>query len=155
MRHVAGLIAAAAALAAGAAEAQQRSRPSDAKLFCHDLKRTLKAASYDDGFEHLERSRAAPPQFGFRPGACHALQTSAAATAMWRCYQTLAPESLALATLVAHTAACLPDAKREASGYHWEAVFSHESGRIRITERGGPRAKVGRIVTLTIEAPGL
>jgi hypothetical protein len=148
MKWTSGAIAAAAALlASGTAQAQNGLVRQD---FCSALNRVVQVAQMDGDFAHFERSRAAPPHFGFRHG-CRATSASGRLPAAWRCNQTLAPEELGLAALSARTAACLPSAER-VEGRYGEAVFTLPRARIVIEERGGPRAKVGRIVTFRIEA---
>jgi hypothetical protein len=68
----------------------------------------------------------------------------------WHCHQTLAPDHLSVGFLAASTAACLPAAARAVSSDD-EATFTLPHARIRITEYGGPRAHVGRIVTYRVE----
>jgi hypothetical protein len=137
-------IAAAALLAAGAGQAQPVSQD-----FCHGLKRIVDAARDEGGFLFLERARAAPPHFGFRHG-CRA--TGDRKRQYWLCTQNLAPAEMSRDALAARVAACLPQAARSTEGYGDTAVFTLPHARIRISERGGPRAKVGRIVQLVVEA---
>ena len=152
MKRMAAMTAAACLLGAGAADAQQRARPTQAELFCHDLKRVVQASSYETRFEHLERSRAAPPWLGFRPGGCRAYAGTDKYPAAWQCHQHLSPAHLTAKTLTDMTAACLPKAKRvEARGWR-EAGFETPRVRIHISESGGPGAKVGRIVRYRVEA---
>lgn len=54
--------------------------------------------------------------------------------------------------LADRTAQCLPQAVRSTSDYGHDSVFTLPHARIRISERGGPKAKVGRIVTLVVES---
>lgn len=143
-----GAIAAAALLAPVAGEAQSGLVHQD---FCNGLERVIEAASHEDGFLHLERARAAPPHFGFRHG-CRAAGDDR--RQYWMCSQNLAPEELSRDALAARTAQCLPETERRGDGYGRDAVFNLPGARIRITERGGPRAKVGRIVTFVVEATG-
>jgi len=140
------LVGAAALLVPAAGEAQRV--PQD---FCLGLERAVEVAQTDGDFTYLDRSRAAPPHFGFVHG-CRASAATGRLPAAWSCHQTLAPESLSLASLAERTAACLPEAVRSRGKYGDEAVFALPRARISIRERGGPRAKVGRIVTLRIEA---
>jgi hypothetical protein len=133
-------MAATALIAASAAQAQQRVRPTQAELFCHDLKRVVEAAGRENGFEHLELSRAAPPWLGFRPGACRAYAGTAGYPAGWQCHQHLAPHHLSLESLADMTAACLPEAKRLSAGGWREAGFEAPGVRIQISESGGPGA---------------
>lgn len=139
-----GAIAAAALLAPAAGQAQLV-----AQDFCHGLERVVDAARDEGGFLHLERSRAAPPHLGFRHG-CRA--TGDSERQYWLCHQNLAPEQMSRASLAARVAACLPEAVRSTGDHGHETVFAFPHAQIRITERGGPRAKVGRIVTLVVEA---
>ncbi|HLL31686.1 MAG TPA: hypothetical protein VK403_11880 [Allosphingosinicella sp.] len=149
MRWIRGTMAAAALLAPTAGGAQLVSQD-----FCHGLTRVVNAARNDGGFDSLERSRAAPPHLGFRHG-CRAHDGTRTLPAAWWCRQTLAPEELSLARLAARTAACLPDAVRTQGRYHGsEAIFTLPYARILISERGGPRAHVGRIVSFRVEAVG-
>lgn len=138
-----GLAAAmmAALLGAGAAAAA----PTDSELFCHDLKRLIEAAEYDGGFEQMYSARPAPPRLGFARGCRPGART-------WFCHQSLAPDSLSHDALAAGVAACLPEAKRQHDGLYRETLFTLPRARIRIEERGGPGAHVGRIVTLVVEA---
>lgn len=152
MKIAPGMAAAAALLAAGAAQAQQRAKQTQAELFCHDLKRVVKAASYETAFKHLERARAAPPLFGFRPGACRAYAGTETSPAAWDCHQHLAPAHLSLDSLAAATAECLPEAEQTRGRWGREATFTLPGARILINESGGPRAKVGRIVGYRVEA---
>ena len=149
MKRVAAVLAGAALLGAGAADAQ---RPTQAQLFCHDLKRVVKAAGYEDGFDYLQRSRAAPPWLGFRPGACRAHEATETLPAAWWCHQQLAPEHLSLESLDSNTASCLPQAKRERGRWGGSVTFTLPGARILITQSGGPRAKVGRISGYRVEA---
>jgi hypothetical protein len=125
----------------------QAEPPSKQRIFCHELTRVLEVAELDGDFTYLERSRAAPPQLGFR-------HCFAAARPAWHCHQTMAPEHLSLDGLAAGTAACLPEAARTLPSEH-EAVFTLPYARIRITEYGGPRAHVGRIVSYRVEKVGM
>jgi hypothetical protein len=117
--------------------------------FCHGLERVVDAARNEGGFLSLERSRAAPPHLGFRHG-CRA--TGDSKRQYWLCTQNLAPEELSREALAVRIAACLPQAVRSTGGYGHEALFTLPHAVIRIHERGGPRAKVGRIVQLVVEA---
>jgi hypothetical protein len=149
MKAAIAALTAAALLSAAGAGAQQRARPTDAQLFCHDLKRLVRAAP---DFEFMFKARPTPPWLGFRPGACRAHAASETLPAAYWCSQHLAPEHLALDNLAARTAACLPEAKRVKTAYWREAVFETPKVRILITESGGPGAKVGRIVGYRVEA---
>ncbi len=144
MRGIFGTIAAAALLAPAAGQAQPVRQD-----FCHGLGRVVEAARHEGGFVGLERSRAAPPHLDFRHG-CRA--TGDAKRRYWLCTQNLAPEELSRDALAARVAACLPEAVRSTSAYGREALFTLPHAQIRISERGGPRAKVGRIVQLVVEA---
>jgi hypothetical protein len=143
------IAAAAALLGVTGADAQQRAKPAEAQLFCHDLKRLVRAAP---GFELMFKARPAPPWLGFRPGTCRAHAANETLPAAYWCSQQLAPEHLALESLAAKTAACLPGAKRVKTNYWREAVFETPRVRILITESGGPGAKVGRIAGYRVEA---
>jgi hypothetical protein len=137
-------VAAAAFLTPAAGRAQLVSQD-----FCHGLKRVVAAAREEGGFLGLERARAAPPHLGFRHG-CRA--SGDARRRYWLCNQHLAPAEMSRDALAARIARCLPDAVRSAGDFGDEATFTLPGARIRIHERGGPRAKVGRIVTLVVEA---
>lgn len=141
-------IAAAALAATGSAQAQP---PSAQQIFCSELNRVVQVAQMDGDFAWLERSRPAPPRFGFRHG-CRAQAATATQPAAWWCHQNLAPEELSLNSLAARTAACLPSAARSRGRWGGEAIFTLPRARIVIEQSGGPRAKVGRIVTFRIEA---
>lgn len=146
MRGMAGLIGAAALLVPGAARA--RPVPQD---FCGALERAIEIAQSDGDFSYLERSRAAPPHFGFLHG-CRASAAAGSTPAAWECHQSLAPDGLSLASLAGRIEGCRPDAVRTRDRGGRQAVFTLPQTRILIRESGGPRAKVGRIVTLRIEA---
>ncbi|HYG47465.1 MAG TPA: hypothetical protein VD846_05920 [Allosphingosinicella sp.] len=143
---VAAILAAAAFLASTAASGQSGLVAQD---FCHGLERVIDAARDKGGFAWLEGARAAPPHLGFRHG-CRA--TGDERRQYWLCHQNLAPEAMSRDNLAARVAACLPEAVRGDGGLARDAVFTLPHARIHISERGGPRAKVGRIVTLTVEA---
>jgi hypothetical protein len=136
--------AAAVLLAPAAAQAQLVSQD-----FCHGLTRVVEAARDEGGFLRLERARDAPPHLGFRHG-CRA--TGDSKRQYWLCTQTLAPAEMSRDALTARVATCLPDAARSTSDYGREAAFTLPHAQIRIDERGGPWAKVGRIVQLVVEA---
>ena len=146
MRRMA--IVAAALLATGTAQAE---RPSEQQIFCAELNRVVQVAQMDGDFTYLERSRAAPPTFGFRHG-CRARAAAERLPAAWWCHQSLAPDSLSLAGLAGRTAACLPNAVRSEGRYGREAIFTLPRVRILIEESGGPRAHVGLIATFRVEA---
>jgi hypothetical protein len=130
---IAGLLAADAAGAQAQAEA---ARSAAERRFCSELRRTIRFAP---DFEALQRNRAAPPRLGFRSG-CRARSAIGRAPAAWWCHENLAPDFLAFGPLTARIAACLPGARRL------------PGVRIRVNEHGGPRAHVGRIVDLRVEA---
>ena len=153
MNGVAAMMGAVALLGATAAEAQ-RARPTQAELFCRDLKRVVKAARHEGGFVDLQRSRAAPPRLGFRPGSCRAHEATNTLPSAWSCHQQLAPDHLSLASLDANTASCLPEAKRERGRWGRTVTFTLPGARILITQSGGPGAKVGRISGYRVEAVG-
>lgn len=144
------LAAAAALLAACVAEAQAI---DDSTRFerdlCHGLDRLIRAAP---DFEGMYKARPAPPWLGFRPGSCGAHAATDTLPPTYWCGQQLAPDHLALESLADATAACLPQAKRERGPYHREVTFTLPEVRILISESGGPRAKVGRIVGYRVEA---
>lgn len=142
-------LAAAAVLVSNGAEAQQRARPTEAQLFCYDLKRLVRASP---DFQFMFRARPAPPWLGFSPGSCRAHAATATLPPAYWCSQQLAPEHLALDKLAAKTAECLPGAKRVTTRYGNEALFETPTVRILITQSGGPGAKVGRIVGYRVEA---
>jgi hypothetical protein len=137
-------IAAAALLAPAAAQAQPVSHG-----FCHGLDRVIEAARFDGGFDGLERARAAPPHLGFRHGCG---RTGDDKRQYWMCTQNLAPQEMSRDALADRVAACLPEAVRSTGDYGHEAIFTLPHAQIRIDERGGPGAKVGRIVTFVVEA---
>jgi hypothetical protein len=145
MRRTAAALAAAAALLAPAAAQAQRVDQD----FCHGLKRVIEAARHEGGFDGLERARAAPPHLGFRHGCG---RTGDERRQFWMCSQNLAPEEMSRDALAARVAACLPEAVRGRNGFTRDALFTLPHARIHISEVGGPRAKVGRIVQLTVEA---
>ena len=147
----AGIAAAAALIAGGAAQAQQQARPTRAELFCHDLKRLVREAPDWVG---MWNARPAPLWLGFRPGACRASAASGAQPASYWCHQHLAPPHLGLDTLKADIAACLPEAKMERGRWGRDATFTLPGLRILINESGGPGAKVGRIVGFRVEGVG-
>ena len=142
------IVAAAALLATGSAHAQG---PTAQQIFCAELNRVVQVAQMDGDFTYLERSRAAPPHFGFRHG-CRADGASQGSPAAWWCHQSLAPEELSLASLSALTATCLPSAVRSRGRWARQAIFTLPRVRIVIEESGGPRAHVGRIATFRVEA---
>lgn len=148
MKRSYGAIAAAALLAPVAGLAQGGLVHQD---FCDGLERVTEAARNEGGFLHLEASRAAPPHLGFRHG-CGA--TGDEKRQYWLCSQNLAPKEMSRDALAERTARCLPDAVRSRSDSGQEAVFTLPHAQIRISERGGPGAKVGRIVQLVVEATG-
>lgn len=149
MRRMGIAAAAAALMATGSAGAQ---RPSAQQIFCAELNRTVQVAQMDGDFTYLERSRAAPPYFGFRQG-CRAHAATERLAAAWWCHQSLAPEELSLDSLAGRTAACLPSAVRSRGPYYnRQAIFTLPRARIVIEESGGPRAHVGLIATFRVEA---
>lgn len=117
--------------------------------FCGGLKRVLEAAGREGGFQWLERARAATPHLGFRHG-CRA--TGDETRQYWLCGQNLAPEEMSRDALAARVAQCVPQAARSRSEFGHDAIFTLPHARIRISELGGPRAKVGRIVEFVVEA---
>ncbi len=139
-------VAASALLVPGAAQAQSGLVSQD---FCHGLKRVVEAALQPGGFLRLERARAAPPHLGFRHG-CRA--TGDDRRQYWLCAQSLAPAEMSRDALAGRVMQCLPDAVRSRNGLTRDAVFTLPRARIQITEQGGPRAQVGRIVQLVVEA---
>jgi hypothetical protein len=144
MKWIAGAVAAAALLGPAAGRAQLVRQD-----FCHGLERVVDAARDEGGFLGLERARAAPPHLDFRRG-CRA--TGDSKRQYWLCTQTLAPAAMSRDALAARVAACFPQAVRSQGDYGHETIFDLPSAQIRISERGGPKAKVGRIVTLVVEA---
>jgi hypothetical protein len=144
MRGTKAAIAAAALLGPAAGQAQ-----TVRQEFCHGLERVVDAARDEGGFLFLERAHAAPPHLGFRHG-CRA--TGNSKRQYWLCTQNLAPAEMSRDALAERVAECLPQAVRSTSDYGHEAVFTLPYAQIRINERGGPRAKVGRIVQLVVEA---
>jgi hypothetical protein len=144
MKGIFAAIAAAALLAPAAARAQPVGQD-----FCHGLDRVIEAARFDGGFDSLERARAAPPHLGFRHGCG---RTGDDKRQYWTCTQSLAPAQMSRDALAERVAACLPEAVRSTGDYGHEAIFTLLHAQIRIHEQGGPGAKVGRIVTLVVEA---
>ena len=143
-------MAAAALLGSAGAQAQQRARPTDLDLFCHDLRRVANEAP---DFVGMYNAHPAPPWFGFRPGVCRASAASDAHPAAYWCYQTLAPRHLTVGNLAEMTAACLPEAKRvPKSGYGDDVALEAPGRRRTISGRGMDRGKVGRSVTYRVEA---
>ena len=138
-----------AAAALSASTSAQTQPPSDALIFCAELRRVLDVAALDGDFTYLERSRAAPPRLGFRHG-CRAAGDSN--RRYWTCGQSLSPEDMSLDALAVRVAGCVPEAVRARPGPARDAVFTLPGARIHISEFAGPRAKVGRIVQLTVEA---
>ncbi len=140
---------AATLMATGTAQAEM---PSEQQIFCAQLNRVVQVAQMDGDFTYLERSRAAPPTFGFRQG-CRAQAATERRPAAWWCHQSLAPDELSLASLSERTAACLPNAVRSRGrSYDRQAIFTLPRVRIVIDESGGPRAHVGLIATFRVEA---
>jgi hypothetical protein len=135
-----------AAIAAATLAVQAPASAASPDRFCIDLKRIVGTAERGGGFLMLQRSRAAPPRLGFRH--CFA---AAGMRASWYCHQSMAPGHLSLESLAGRTAACLPEARRQPSR-DGEAVFTLPYARIRITEDGGPRAHVGRVVSYRVVA---
>ena len=141
MKAFAASIAAAALAAPAPALAEPRDR------FCIELDRLLRTAERGGDFVMLQRSKAAPPRLGFD----HCFP-AAGSRPSWYCHQTLAPEHLSLESLTGRTAACVPEAVRSTGRYGRQAIFTLPHARISIDERGGPRAKVGRIASFRVEA---
>jgi hypothetical protein len=136
----------AAAILAGPAGAQP---PSRQQIFCAELRRVVQVAELGGDFTYLERSRAAPPRLGFRHG-CRA--TGDEKRRYWMCSQNLSPDEMSRDALAARVAECLPEAVRSTGDFARETLFTLSYAQIRISEFGGPRAKVGRIVQLVVEA---
>lgn len=145
MRRMA-IVAAAAMLTPGAAAAEM---PSRQDIFCAELRRVVEVAALGGDFTYLEGSRAAPPRLGFAHG-CRA--TGDDRKRYWMCGQSFAPEEMSRDALAARIAQCLPEAVRGPPGLARDAVFTLPFARIHISELGGPRAHVGRIVELVVEA---
>lgn len=142
-------IIAAMAMAAGAAQAQPPA-PPDA-VFCAQLRRIVAAADDEEPFLALEMARPAPPRLGFRQGCGRA---GDARRHYWACSQTLAPDWLAAARLAERTRRCLPAARALPVEFQREFRFALPGAEIRISEHGGPRAHVGRVVSFVVEATG-
>lgn len=123
--------------------------PSKQQIFCAELRRVVEVAELGGDFAYLERSRAAPPRLGFRHG-CRA--TGTPEKQYWLCTQNLAPAEQSRDALAARIAECLPEAVRGRNGFTRDSVFLLPRARIHISELGGPGAKVGRIVQLTVES---
>jgi hypothetical protein len=151
MRTAMAAAALAATAAGAAAEAQQRVRPTEAELYCTDLRRLVREAP---DFAGMWRAKPAPPTLGFRPGSCRAHDPTATLPAAFSCHQHLAPAHLALELLAAQTADCLPALTRIETRWSREALFEGSGVRISLFESGGPGAKVGRIVRVRVEAVG-
>jgi hypothetical protein len=156
------MAAVAALLGAGAAQAQESVEAIHFKRdFCRGLKQLVEAAAEarrqppaEAGrvFLDIYNRRSATSWFGFRPGACRASAGTEKYPASYWCHQHLAPLHLSLESLSRETAACYPEAKAERDRWGRGATFTLPDARIQIGESGGPRAKVGRIVRLTVEA---
>lgn len=123
--------------------------PSKQQIVCAELRRVVQVAERGGDFLYLERSRAALPRLGFVNG-CRA--TGDAMTQYWLCSQSFAPEEQSRDALAARIAECLPEAVRGHGGLPRDAVFTLPYARIHVSEIGGPRAHVGRIVELVVEA---
>jgi len=139
-------IAAAAALAQAPAAMEP---PTGRQIFCAELRRVVEVAELGGDFTYLERSRAAPPRLGFEHG-CRA--TGDEKKRYWLCGQNFAPESLSRDALAERIADCLPEAVRGKPSLARDAVFTLPYARIHVSELGGRRAHVGRIVELVVEA---
>lgn len=152
MRISRAIAAAAALIGAGAAQAQaagDSARAAFERDFCHGLERLVREAP---DFVGVYNAKPAPPWLGFRPGSCRATAGSEKVRAGWRCHQQLAPAHLGVESLAAATAACLPQAKRlPRAHFRREAVFALPGLRLRMSENGGPGAKVGLISTYAVE----
>jgi len=146
MRDVATVLAGLATASGAAAQ-----RPSTQEQFCHDLNRIVAAAEETpQPFYSLERSAAAPPTLGFGPRQC--FRAGDARRAYWHCHQTLAPEHLGAERLAEATRACLSDAVALPTDMRREARFRVPHAEISISETGGPRAHVGRVVSYIVAA---
>lgn len=130
-------------LAAAASAAPAQAIPSRTAIFCAQLERTIEAVELGDTTA-LERSRARPPDFGFR-SRCGAQGGG------WFCHQSLAPPGLSLDSLVESVSRCRAGLSRVSSSTADHVVFEGSSVRILVMESGAPRAHVGRIVTFSIE----
>ncbi|HEX8308512.1 MAG TPA: hypothetical protein VF645_08850 [Allosphingosinicella sp.] len=144
MKWIYGAIAAAALPLPAGARGQAVSQD-----FCSGLQRVIEAARDEGGFLFLERAHAAPPHLDFRHG-CRA--TGDEKRQYWLCTQNLAPARMSRDALAGRVAACLPQAVRSEGDYGHADVFDLPHAQVRIDEHGGPGAKVGRIVTLVVEA---
>jgi hypothetical protein len=124
-------------------------RPNTQDLFCHDLGRIIAAAAETpEPFYSLERSAAAPPRLGFT----HCFRAGDSRRAYWHCHQNLAPDHLSAERLTALTRACLPEAVALPSEMRRETRFRLRDLEIIISETGGPRAHVGRVVSYIVAA---
>jgi len=132
-----------ALLLAAASAAPAQAVPDAMAIFCAQLDRTIEAVELGDTTA-LERSRARPPDFGFRYG-CNAQGGG------WFCHQSLAPPGLSLGGLAAGVRHCRPDFAQIAPALPDHVLFTGRNVRIRIMESGAPRAHVGRIVTFMLE----
>jgi len=123
--------------------------PSAEAQFCHDLGRIIAAAAETpEPFYTLERSAAAPPRLGFT----HCFRAGDARRSYWHCHQSLAPDHLSAERLTALTRACLPEAAALPAETRREARFRLGDLEIIISETGGPRAHVGRVVSYIVAA---
>jgi hypothetical protein len=142
-----GTVAVLAGLAMTSGAAAQQ--PSAEAQFCHDLVRIIAAAAEaPQPFFSLERSAAAPPRLGFT----HCFRAGDSRRAYWHCHQSLAPDHLGAERLTALTRACRPEAVALPAEMRREARFRLGDVEITISETGGPRAHVGRVVSYIVAA---
>ena len=145
----AAILAALGVATSATAQVEDRARAAFERDFCWGLKRLVREAP---DFEGIWNAHPAPPGLGFRPGACRPMGKAAGKRA-WHCHQQIAPDFLGFESLAAATAACLPEARRQAAegSYRRQAVFTLPGLTLRMWESGGPRAKVGRVSTYRVE----
>ena len=140
------VFAAAAVMASAAAQAEPPSRQRfSAGSFAGSCRwRRLAAISpISSGAAPRHRTSASETAAG-PPGSKNGAIGTAA--------RTLAPEEMSGEALAGRTAACLPEAEAGKTGLGRDWVFTLPHAKIHISEIGGPRAKVGRIVTFSVEA---
>jgi hypothetical protein len=90
------------------------------EIFCAELERIVAAAAEDVPFASLERSAAAAPRLGF-PSGCGADGAGRHRTLLRS--QRFAPDTLGIQSLVARTAACLPEAEHVIFATWRETMF--------------------------------
>ena len=113
------------------------------EAFCDELRRALAAAGEARPFESLDE---APVRLGF-DDRCRPIDSMAGLYLL--CHQSLAPPGLSRDRLAEQSRACLPEAAEDVSDARYVRLYTPDA-RIEINERGGPRAHVGRIVSLQV-----